>query len=359
MHITWLISGSVEKRPDGSLSSATASVRYRVLYAAEYLSRRGHQVDIVQSGLPVESPELEAPLRADVVVVSKGLFDGSVAFARRAKHLGAHLLLDLCDDHFDTVYRDTCVSLCQLADQVTASTPTMANVISKRAGRKAIVIGDPYEAPPDEPTFQPSAERVRLLWFGHPTNFDTLATMMPALVEFSREQPIELHVVSENVANITSALADLTRQNRPCLETRFTPWSQESTWRAIAECDMVVIPSLPSENKLVKSPNRLVESLRCGRFVAAYPLPSYQPFAKCVWLGNSVVDGVRWALDHPQEVRARIKLGQTMIERDLDPVRLATQWETVILNHAAWQISSAANPAFAEALPGSIASTRS
>lgn len=335
MHITWLISGAIDKRVDGSLTSSLASVRYRVIYVAEHLSRRGHRVDIIQSGLPADSADLEAPLRADVLVVSKGLFETSTEIVHRARQNGARILLDLCDDHFTSPFRDTCYQLCRTADTITASTPMMAEVIARRTQRQALVIGDPYEAPLGTPEFAPLLSTVKLLWFGHPVNFDTLGSLIPALVSYSSEQRIDLHVVTENVANIAMKLRALSEQSGPKFGARFTQWSQDTVWRAMDECDLVVIPSLPNESKLVKSPNRLVESLRRGRFVVAYPLPSYQPFADCAWLGNDLVEGIRWSLLNPREVLQRISVGQERIETHLSSARLALEWEKVILAQAA------------------------
>ena len=358
MHITWIIPGAIQKREDGRLFSPMASVRYRVLYVAEHLAAQGHRVDIIQAGLPADAAEIESPLGADVLIVSKGLFDGSVALAERARKIGGRLLLDLCDDHFGTPFRDTYFSLCSLADCVVASTPMMARVIAERTGCHAEVIGDPFEAPPGEPRFQP-AERVRLLWFGHPTNFDTLFAMMPSLVEFSRERSAELHVVSTNMSNILGALAQVSRKHEPRLSTHFTAWSPDATWQALHACDAVLIPSLPGDSKLVKSPNRIIESIRRGRFVSAFPLPSYQPFANYAWLGDNVLDGIRWAIIHPREAETRMQAGQAVVEKEFAPTRLARQWETLIMHYAASRAASDARPLRARSLSGSMASARS
>lgn len=357
MHVTWITSGTIDKRADGRLTSPMASVRYRVLYVAEQLLANGHRVDIIQGGVPANADYLEAPLDADVVIISKGLFEGSVAIAERAKQRGARVLMDICDDHFDTVFRETYLALCALADGITASTPAMARVIAERTTRDAAVIGDPYEAPHGSPRFQPS-EILRLLWFGHPSNFDTLAAMMPSLIDFSRQRPVELHVVSENVANIAGSLEQLHRRHGPQLAARFTPWSQDATWQALAACDAVVIPSLPTDVKLVKSPNRIVDSIRSGRFVAAYPLPSYGAFASCAWLGENVLDGIRWALENSQEALTRIRCGQQLVADRCDAKVLAAEWESLIQRYAASRPPSCVSPVRASQLHGSIASAR-
>jgi hypothetical protein len=268
-------------------------------------------------------------------------------------------VMDICDDHFDTVFRDTYRLLCKIADGITASTTMMAEVISRRAGRTAQVIGDPFEAPLGEVRFQPEPGRVRLLWFGHPSNFDTLSAMMPSVVKLSREMAVDLRVVSEEAANIRKALDRANCDFGPSLKIQFTPWSAEATWQALADCDAVLIPSLSAEVKQVKSPNRLVESIRCGRFVAAYPLPSYEPLANYAWLGENVVDGIRWALSHPKAAEMQVRQGQQFIAATFNPAYLAKQWEAEILHYAASRPASWAKPVFASQLVGSMAKARS
>lgn len=357
MHITWIVSGKIERNPDGELCSSMASIRYRVLPIADHLARQGHRIDIIQAGLPVDAPSLRAPLSADVVIVSKGLFHECTAMVERAQRAGSRVIFDVCDDHFDSPFRDTYFTLCRVADDIVASTPTMADVIGNRTGRRARIIGDPFEAPHGEPRFVPGA-RLKLLWFGHPTNFDTLVAMMPKLITFSQKFPTQLTVVSEDTGNIRQALAEVDRHNVPGLAASFENWSVAATWRSLADCDAVVIPSLPNDLKQVKSPNRLVESIRRGRFVAAYPLPAYQPFADFCWLDENVTEGLQWAIANPRSAAARVAAGQAFVARECSPQKICAQWEAAISRYAAARPASFAKPNFASVLAGSIANAR-
>jgi hypothetical protein len=357
MHVTWIVSGKIERNPDGTLSSSMASIRYRVLPAADHLAKQGHRIDIIQAGLPADAPSLRGPLGADVVIISKGLFHECTAFVERAQRSGARVIFDVCDDHFDSPFRDNYFTLCRVADDIVASTPAMAQVIGNRAGRRAKIIGDPFEAPHGEPRFEPR-DRLKLLWFGHPTNFDTLMATASSMIEFSRRFPTQLTVVSNDTANIRQTLRNADRRHSPHLTVRFLEWSAETTWRALAECDATVIPSLPTESKQVKSPNRLVESLRRGRFVAAYPLPAYQSFADYCWLSEQVTEGLQWALANPRSAVARIAAGQAFIVKECSPQRIVAQWETAISRYAASRPMTLAKPNFASVLAGSIANAR-
>jgi hypothetical protein len=332
MRITWLISSAVSTI-DGRWYSPLASLRYRVLSPARYLHDEGHQNLFFRLDEKRDSDDVPRALRADVVVISKVFARESVQLAQQAKTLGARVVVDLCDDHFDTpdlgpAYQ----TLCRMADRVVASTAAMAQVIHRRAGVRPAIIDDPYEGPQGKPRFEPPADVARLLWFGHPVNFDTLADMVPGLGVFSRRRPLSLHVVSDPSNNGIRAFVDqINRRHGPGLTARFTQWSPDATWQALANCDLVVVPSLPAAKKLVKSPNRVVEPLRAGRFVVAYPLPSYSELGDFLWLGENMAAGVEWALANPAEVLRRIETGQAHIERRFDPLAIGRVWEAVLL----------------------------
>jgi hypothetical protein len=207
----------------------------------------------------------------------------------------------------------------------------MANVTGRHSGKRATLIDDPYEGPPGEPRFEPAADRVRLLWFGHPVNFDTVADMMPKLGALARSTRLSLHVVSNSTnSGIEANLEQVKRQFGPGLTASFTQWSPEATWQAMSDCDLVVVPSLPAAKKLVKSPNRVVEPLRAGRFVVAYPLPSYVELADYVWLGENVADGVAWAVANVADIPRRIATGQAHVNRRFSPLSIGRVWEAVL-----------------------------
>ena len=240
----------------------------------------------------------------------------------RAKQLGSRVIVDLCDDHFDSPELGPAYqSLCRLADRVVASTNAMAELICQRTGRTATVIDDPFEGPLGSPRFAPRGEQVRLLWFGHPVNFDTVAAMMPGLVRLSREAAALLHVVSAagagDIARVLEPcqwsappVRSVTRSRRGVLRLRGRRfWN--AIWSWCRAC--------PMQKSWSKVPNRVVEPLRSGRFVVAYPLPSYQELGDYLWLGEDMAAGIEWAISNPAEVLDRIDCGQAYINRRFAP----------------------------------------
>lgn len=345
MHITWLTAGGIVPSA-GQLFSPLASERYRVLAPARLLSAWGHTVAAVPAGCPPDSPVWEEALGADVVIVSKIFSEDALQVVERARGRGARIVADLCDNHFETpelgwVYAE----LCRRADAITVSTSALGESIAERFGRHVTVIDDPYEAPAAKPAFQPGAARLKLVWFGSPTNFDTCEAMFPALGELSRGLPLALEVVTAAAEGLVPArLAEFQAEFGPALAIAFTPWSVERTWSAIAAADLVVIPSLDDPRKQAKGPNRLVESLRCGRFVIAYPVPAYRPLGQYAWLGQDLAAGIRWALENQAAVLGRLEAGQRYVAVRFAPEAIARAWESALQRSCAPPAGAATQP---------------
>jgi len=331
MRITWLIDADVQQ-VGGQLTSAAASVRYRVLAPAAELAARGHQNRLLRYDPEMPIDALDQYLTCDVLVVSKVLTRGKYEIVARAQTLGTRVVFDLCDDHFHTPQLEvTYRRLAAVADRLVASTPDMAAVIERETGQRAVVVSDPYEGPAGEPCFSPAHQRLRLLWFGHPTNFDTLTAIIGGLQQLSHELPIGLEVISDPAGTrVEEALRGLDGGEHSNFTTRFTRWSLEATWQGLAACDLVLLPSLDGVRKQVKSPNRLVESLRAGRFVVAYPLPSYRALAPYTWLGEDICAGIRWAVANRAEAQNRLSAGQRYVNEHFSPASIARLWDAVL-----------------------------
>jgi hypothetical protein len=363
MRITW--TGYNIKWQDGRPTSSAASVRYRMLIPAEALHARDHEVKLLQLGLDSDLGDVLNAAAGDALVLSK-LSTSAVAFERmaafmlelmrRARAGGTRVLVDVSDDHFDDPLRGgyfaRAVNEC---DGVVASTPSMAEIVRRRTERPIRVIGDPYEGPARAPRLDPPApppsgllaqvlgslvsgrsRPLRLLWFGHESNFESLVSLIPRLRALTRRYAIELHAVTSPHPEIVGLCERISRDNAPALTLHFSAWSTEATWRALEACDLVVIPSqLDDHAKAVKSPNRVIESIRAGRFVCANPVPSYQEFGEFAWIGEDIASGVEWAVRNAPAAVQKLGAGQEHVTRHYAPEAIARQWEAAFMERYA------------------------
>jgi hypothetical protein len=194
---------------------------------------------------------------------------------------------------------------------------------------------DPFEGVAGTPRFAPAHDALKLLWFGHQSNLDTVPPLLLQLAVWQagdKRAPrrIDLEVVSRIIPRLAEMLRPIEQRMGGRFGLTLTEWSPGATWDGLAACDAVVIPSLDNRTKLVKSPNRVVEALRAGRFVAAHALPAYRDFARHAWIGDDIPAGLAWARANPDAALARIEAGQAWVAERYAPERLARKWLDVL-----------------------------
>lgn len=209
------------------------------------------------------------------------------------------VVFDMCDDHFggkfDAYYRRAI----ELADVVVCSTQRLAERVEEETGAVAHVVSDPYEFPKATPQM-PSGKVKNLFWFGHPTNLPALQN------ELRRLKAYNLTAVSESPGAL--------------------PWSFPNMLRGFSQCDAVILPIEDKPKKMVKSPNRMFESIRQGRFVVANKMPAYAPYG--MWQGD-IVQGLEFASLDPEGALDMVKAAQDIVEELHAPYVIARQWKDV------------------------------
>jgi len=319
VRIVWVSFAPLDKHA-GKLTSSMASVRYRMLVPAAAMADCDCKVMHLTAGANRRTL-MERFRGADAVVLGKllgGEREAALAFELVAglKEAKVAVLADYSDDHFSSAARGEAYrALANAVDRVVASTPGLAEVIAQHSPVPVSVVTDPVEGARGEPR-APEATPLRLLWFGHPSNLDTLQYALP-----------QLHGLPVSVTLMTAPGAGAEQ-----LGVRFRPWSTQAAFDELRQCDAVFIPSNPYDpRKAVKSPNRFTESVWAGRFVLAHPLPAYQELADFGWVGEDLGEGLRWLAGHRDEALERVRRGQAAIAGRFSPSAVAGAWKEAIL----------------------------
>lgn len=259
-----------------------ASTRYRVILPAMELQKRGWEIT------------KDAP----IIVYNKGNIDPEIL------KLYAKSVYDICDDNIDCRERgEEYRSHLRNANAVTCNSDVMRFMVHKKVGRIATVIPDPYEHDEWEPSWGEG-----LLWFGHWTNLKDLA-----------RTGLKATAIS-NWATLPQR-AEANHLDVPRVE-----WSPAAVDDALKTHAVVVIPT---GRAIAKSANRLIESVRAGKFVVCEPLPAYEEFAEWMWVGDAKL-GVEWAMAHKSECLERVMACQDYIRHKYSPKRIGDLWETVL-----------------------------
>ncbi len=207
-----------------------------------------------------------------------------------AKLRGARIIVDICDDHLEWTHYQEAI---RLATVLSCPTSILADKLTTM-GYPAVVIPDPYEFP----RAKPHTDGVRLLWFGHAVNRESLTRVLPSV----REYPLRV------VSNFDGAI----------------PWSYNTMLREFRAADIVIVPA----TEPYKSANRAVESIRQGCFVVAEPHPALDDIPG-IWIGN-IKEGIEWTKRHSSEARQRTALAQAHVMEKYAPKIVTAAWKTLI-----------------------------
>lgn len=262
-----------------------ASYRYRCMIPMRELRKLGAKVEI---GF------------GNTMVFGKHFDTKDADVAASLKQQGGRVVFDVCDDYFGRQFDAHYRAMIDLADVVTCPTETMADRILTETGKGAVVIADPYELPEYPPAMRKDGE-LRVLWYGHHTNQPSLIAEAPSLKGY------ELLVVS-----------DVKIEGAP-----YMPWSRDAMRHALSWCDVVIIPVENVPQNRCKSPNRMVEAIRSGKYVVANPMPAYEPYG--MWQGD-IGEGLRWVSENREAAMDAVRIAQLLVREINAPALIGRQW---------------------------------
>lgn len=343
MNIAWVLDAW---ESEGRLHSASASIRYRGLLPAQALAAKGHKNTYIALQTVYDAAfELGTH---DVLVMGKLLptsdLDGfahqttcMLKTAEAARSAGIRLIVDVSDNHFTHAkLGEYWRSLAKLANVCVVGSQPLAEAAREFTTARVEVVGDPIGSPAGQPKVYRRTppqgalarifraprppEPVRAVWYGHQLNFGAMAQWSKKL-----RTVVALTVVTSRSPEMDRFVAAYNAQGSPPM--RFVEWSEEAQWSAVAEADLVLLPSDPNDpRKSVKTGNRLTDAINAGRFVVASALPAYEPFRDYCDLTTDPVTAVARYVDDPDAALDKVTRGQVAVREQCGLEAIAAQW---------------------------------
>ena len=300
------------------------STRYSAVIPAQSLGGNVVAYD-TDTGSPGQFLERHAPR---MIILTKAFDHGFPDLAREAKARNIPAMATAVDWHFDKQFNH---ELFATVDKIVAQTQAMADAVEQHIGRTPVIIEEPYEGNRYRPRFRPKGG-LRLLWYGSNNNLDGLAQALPPILA-SQGHHFQLHVVAETARRAHEVLSRLpAATGTSTIDVDIEEWSEAAQSRALEQCDIVLIPSALTKEKKVKGHNRLVTAIHAGRLALAFPLPQYQELQDFCWCGESMLEGILWALNNQQEAQVRVEEGQQYIDGRFSPEVIASRWADEIMS---------------------------
>jgi len=329
MKITWINPAPIIGVNSGA-TSERACVRLRSMLPGDELRRRGY--DVEQVFFQELSTRLEDPLfwRRDVFVFGKAFTDFSPFIRILHTSSRAKALIDICDNVFappEDGLKPIYQAMLPLADTVVASSDLFTAVLQDkiRPDTRIFYIPDAVEGAKVDPELTPGNGAIKLLWFGYPNNYPLLRNELQNLCKLTNIAKVSLTAVTAWPAQ-TAPSSEIIND----IHIVYRQWSPQVMKYALKACDFVVIPGDDSPGRITKSANRVITAIWAGKFVAAYPLPSYQAFQPFAHIDCDLVGGIKWALENRDAALERIVAGQQYIQEHFAIQTIADAWERAL-----------------------------
>ena len=202
------------------------------------------------------------------------------------------------------------------ADKVLASTTIMGERVRQCGGINEVdIIEDSIDYPRKEPVYRPDDGKLRVFWYGHHSNLDTLAPILPL------PDHCELSICTSNGIQLPMEFNGM--------DINIAPWSPQAMLVGLEWCDCVILPIRDELRKMGKSHNRMTEAIQRGKFVIAGELNSYTPYKDSMWIGD-IHEGLEWLIDQPaKDIETRIAYAQKTADQYL-PENIGEKWATYI-----------------------------
>jgi hypothetical protein len=296
-----------------------------------------------------------------VLVLAKRYDEATLkqAVALREGH-GTRLVLDLCDNHIDTVEETEKLRRRRLAleaamravDRIVVSTRTLsAHLLAHmpELAAKVHVIGDSIDMGAVSGTGAPMslADRLgdakrwvrehmhpvksgrRLIWFGNHGSagaeggMQDIDLVAPSLARHHRREPLKLTVVSNNRDKFNKL------SKKWDFDSEYVPWSLDALRRLALKHDISIIPARLNPFTECKSPNRAVTSFLMGWSVVCSPLPSYIDM-----FGDNLVmdwdDGLEALMLQKLIRRQQVERAEGIIMKSSDIRAVASEWLALV-----------------------------
>jgi len=360
--VVGFVTATAERRtvtPETVGTADFASARLRLLIpAAELARRKGTTVQLIPLEMLRDAHALEAAPRlshlvlgkmaAEFVRTNEALFRAVLETLDGARR-DMPVVADLSDDYaaladaLGAPYLRTYQATLLERHDITVPCTALQERFAGEAAGSVTVIEDPFESPAARAPRTTASDPLRLCWFGTlgSANIDMVADSLARIAQGLRDTAVRLEMVTHRQRRgMVQALADRLARAHPGFGVAHTDWSLERTWAAIERCDFVILPQdhLGQAGR-VKSHNRLVETIRGGRLAVASPIASYLELGAYAWVGEDLVEGLRWAMARPEEALQRVVAGQRAVEQRFSPAVIGEKWAQAL------QLSAAASGA--------------
>ena len=264
-----------------------------------------------------------------LVIINKAMHTNIINLARTAKELDIKVISVFDDWYFikpesrgiQLRFIDN-LKLAKYSNNIIVKTKSAADMIYKHTGFRAKIISDCVRFESQMPINKINYP-FKISWFGMDTNHDTLEFGIREILEYNFEANIK--IITNKLDKIRSVLSNINLKN---ISLEFIKWN-ESMDKEVITTDIVIIPYLSDHKRLVKSYNRITDSINLGRFTIISDLDHLREFSNFCFLGN-IGKGLKWSKDNNLLAIEKVKKGFEYVKKNYSVNTIAMDWKNII-----------------------------
>jgi len=264
-----------------------------------------------------------------LIIINKAMHINVINLAKTAKELNIKIISVFDDWYFikpesrrtQLRFVDN-LKLAKYSNNIIAKTKSAANIIYKHTGFRAKIISDCVRFESQMPINKINYP-FKISWFGMDTNHDTLEFGIREILEYNFEAKIK--IITNKSDKIRSKLSNLNLKN---ISLEFIKWSK-SMDKEVVTTDIVIIPYLNDHKRLVKSYNRITDSINLGRFAIISDLNHLREFNNFCFLGN-IGKGLKWSKENNLLAVEKVKKGFEYVKKNYSVATIAMEWKNII-----------------------------
>jgi len=264
-----------------------------------------------------------------LIIINKAMHINVINLAKTAKELNIKIISVFDDWYFikpesrrtQLMFVDN-LKLAKYSNNIIAKTKSAANIIYKHTGFRAKIISDCVRFESQMPINKINYP-FKISWFGMDTNHDTLEFGIREILEYNFEAKIK--IITNKSDKIRSKLSNLNLKN---ISLEFIKWSK-SMDKEVVTTDIVIIPYLNDHKRLVKSYNRITDSINLGRFTIISDQDHLREFNNFCFLGN-IGEGLKWVKENNLLAVEKVKKGFEYVKKNYSVATIASEWKNII-----------------------------
>ncbi len=253
------------------------------------------------------------------IILSKAFSTNISLIAKLATKKGIKVISIFDDWSFDNTIRSKLnLPIAKNSDYIITKTIFASREIKHHTDLDCEIIPDPIRFNKHD-IFNDIDEPLNTCWFGMHTNHSSILEELSSIEKIGIK--INLSIISNSSSEIINYYKNSNFKN---LKIFFTKWNNKSNLDIIKN-EIVLLPYPNDKKRIVKSSNRIIDSLNLGRFTIISKVDQFQEFEKFTYFGN-ISTGLLWLLDNKQKAKQITQDGQNYVSENYSLENICKIW---------------------------------